>query len=78
MLFTKERLTHKQRILREIKSHPGVTARELSEKVTHKFNARISELRQDGYLIEARRNRRIPGVVYGYYLDKETEAGDVA
>ena len=77
MLFTKPKLSHKQRILREIKNRPGVTARDLSERVTHKFNSRISELRKDGYIIEARR-KKVPGssIVYGYHLIDERVRDD--
>jgi len=70
------KLPAKQRVLREIKNRPGITARELSERVTHKFNSRISELRADGYNIEARRDRRRAGMVYGYFLVNEKEYGD--
>lgn len=77
MLFTKPKLSHKQRVLLEIKRHPGITSRELAYRVTHKFNVRISELRKDGYIIEARR-KQVPGssIIYGYHLVEDREYGD--
>lgn len=75
MLFTRPKLNHKERILREIKYHPGTTPRQLAQ-ITHKFNARISDLRKDGHIIEARRKPNHPGLVYGYHLVEEGQSGD--
>lgn len=77
MLFTKPKLSHKQRVLREIRRNPGITGWELSSRVTFKFNSRISDLRKDGHIIEARL-RRLPSkqIVYGYHYVDQKEAGD--
>lgn len=75
MLFTQPKLSHSERVLREIRRKPGITARELSNRVTHKFNSRISDLRKDGYIIEARKKKQ-PGLVYGYHLVEDQEYGD--
>lgn len=77
MLFATKEPAEK-RILREIKKNPGITSRELSVKVTHKFSARISDLRKKGYDIRPKRvwrNGKKTGF-YGYYLLNSQEYGD--
>lgn len=77
LLASDPQSTQAERILRAIRQKPGITNFELA-RIALKYNARISELRQDGWDIRSKRvwrNGRATGT-FGYYLEPSNEYGD--
>lgn len=68
-----KKLSHKQRILKllEQAGEKGIHSFDLGNRVTPRAAARINDLKNDGYQIEARSEKK--GSAYGvrYFLDND-------
>lgn len=65
-LFTKPKLSQKQRILNLLLLKGAVSNVELNHEVGFRYGARIHELRQDGHRIETGPTDRFGKVIFTY------------
>lgn len=67
MLFTKPKLSQKERILKALKKH-DLTSRDFIDMNIFRYSARLGDLRKEGYDIQC---KHVKGSLFKYCLENK-------